>query len=249
LFALCTALAVRSRRSPFALVAADLAAAIKRPLPVLLLAAVFGGGVAAAELLVPPYWMHLGWSDLPALPMGVDEEGHNWIGAERPAVIVTEFSDYECPHCRRAHRNIRQMASRYPDAVRLVHRHQPLDDACNKALKKPFHRRACEFSRAVECAGEQERFWAMNDALFSIQDEVRASEVDLDALAVRLGLDRSRFKECLASQAPRRRIAADIADAERRGVEGTPTYFIAAQMFPGGFEESILAAAVKSAKR
>jgi protein-disulfide isomerase len=247
LFALCTALAVRSRRSPVALVAADLAAAIKRPLPVLAFAAVFGGGAAAAELLVPPYWIHLGWSDLPALPMGVDEKGH-WIGAERPLVIVTEFSDYECPHCRRAHRNIRQMAARYPDAVRLVHRHQPLDDACNKALKKPFHRRACEFSRAVECAGEQEMFWEMNDALFSIQDEVRASEVDLDALAVRIGLDRSRFKECLASEAPRRRIAADIADAERRGVEGTPTYFIGERMFPGGFEESVLAAAVKNAK-
>ena len=245
LFALCVALAVRTRRSPVALVAADLRAALGRPVPVLILVAIAGAAVAAAEIHVPPYWIHLGWSELPDLPTGVDAEGRNWIGAEKPTVVVTEFSDYECPHCRRAHRNIRQMAARYPDAVRLVHRHQPLDDACNPALKKPFHKRACELSRAVECAGAQGRFWEMNDAVFSIMDEVRASEVDLNELAVRIGLDRSVFQECLASAAPRRKIAADIADAERRGVEGTPTYFIGAQMFPGGFEESILAAAVR----
>jgi protein-disulfide isomerase/uncharacterized membrane protein len=249
LFGLCAALAVRTRRSPIALVAADLKAVLGRPVPAVVLAAVFGGGVAAAELIVPPYWIHLGWSELPDLPAGVDAEGHNWIGAEKPTVIVTEFSDYECPHCRRAHRNIRQMAARYPDAVRLVHRHQPLDDACNGSLKKPFHRRACEFSRAAECAGAQGRFWAMNDALFSVQDEVGAAGVDLDELAVRIGLDRSVFRECLGSAAPRRKIVADIAEAERRGVEGTPTYFLGEQMFPGGFEESILAAAVKARSR
>jgi protein-disulfide isomerase len=248
MFGLSAALAVRSRRSPLALVAADLSAAVGRPIPVLALAAIFGGAAAAAEALVPPYWVHLGWSDLPDLPVGVDEKGHYWIGAERPRVIVTEFSDYECPHCRRAHRNMRQITARYAGSVRLVHRHQPLDDACNPALAKPFHRRACEFSRAVECAGAQGAFWAMNDALFSVQDEMSAPEVEIDRLAVGIGLDRSKFRECLASEAPRRKIAADIADAERRHVSGTPTYFIGAQAFPGGFPESILAAAVKNAK-
>jgi protein-disulfide isomerase len=249
LFVLCAVLAVRSHRSPVALVAADLKAALGRPLPVLVLVAVAGAAVAAAELLVPAYWIHLGWGELPDLPTGVDAEGHNWIGAEKPTVVVTEFSDYECPHCRRAHRNIRQMAARYADSVRLVHRHQPLDNACNGALKKPFHKRACEFSRAAECAGAQGKFWAMNDALFAIQDDVSAAGVDLNELAVRIGLDRSVFQECLASEAPRRKITADIADAERRGVEGTPTYFIGEQIFPGGFEESILAAAVKARRK
>ncbi|MCK9459001.1 MAG: thioredoxin domain-containing protein [Proteobacteria bacterium] len=250
LFAVATALAVKSGRSPVALVAADLAAALRRPAQALALVAIFGAGVAVAELLVPPYWVHLGWSDLPALPTGVDAEGHHWIGTEKPTVIVTEFSDYECPHCRRAHRNARQMAARYPDAVQLVHRHQPLDQACNPALAKPFHRRACEFARAAECAGEQGEFWAMNDALFSVQDQVRAADVELDRLAVGIGLDRSRFRECLDSEAPRRRIAADVADAKRRHVSGTPTFFIGAQAYPGGFPQEILDAAVEArAKR
>jgi protein-disulfide isomerase len=246
LFALCAALLVRNRRSPLAAAAADLTAALGRPAPVLVLAAALGGGVAAAEALVPPYWVHLGWSELPALPTGIDADGNHWIGAEEPAVVVTEFSDYECPHCRRAHRNIRQMAARYPEAVRLIHRHQPLDAACNRSLKRPFHLRACELSRAAECAGAQGRFWAMNDALFAVQDSVRAELVDLEELADRIGLDLAAFRECLGSEAPRRRIAADIAEAERKGVEGTPTFFIGAQPYPGGFPEPVLAAAVKA---
>jgi protein-disulfide isomerase len=248
LFGTVVALAVRSRRSPFALVTADLRAAVRRPLPIAAIAGIACAAIVAAELLVPAYWIHLGWRELPELPTGVDGKGHDWIGAEHPRIVVTEFSDYECPHCRRAHRNIRQMAARYADTVRLVHRHQPLDNACNPALSKPFHKRACEFSRAVECAGAQGKFWAMNDALFSIQDEVRAADVDLDDLAVQLGLERSKFEECLASDAPRRKIAADIADAERRGVQGTPTYFIGTAMFPGGFPEEILAMALQNAK-
>jgi protein-disulfide isomerase/uncharacterized membrane protein len=248
LFGLGIALVATSGRGPFALVAADLEAALRRPLGPLVLAAAAGAAIAAAELAVPPYWIHLGWRDLPELPTGVDGKGHYWIGAEDPLVTVLEFSDYECPHCRRAHRNMRQLAAKYRDSVRLVHRHQPLDDACNPSLAKPFHERACEFSRAAECAGDQGAFWAMNDALFAIQDSAPAAAVDLDSLAVQLGLDRSRFRECRSSQKADRRIAEDLEAAERLGVAGTPTYFIGSRAFPGGFAESILADAVLRAK-
>ncbi len=248
LFCLGVAIAIRSRRGPFALVVADLKAAVRAPLKILALAAVFGGGVAAAELLVPPYWIHLGWRNLPELPTGVDAEGHHWIGAQKPLVTVLEFSDYQCPHCRRAHKNIRQMAAKYADAVRLVHRHQPLDQACNRAVQHAFHERACEFSIAAECAGDQDKFWAMNDALFSLQDDVPAGDIDLNVVAVEIGLDRSRFLECLKSKKPLPHVERDIAEAARRGVEGTPTYFIGAQPYPGGFPEAILSAAVNGAK-
>jgi len=248
LFALGIALVVRGRRGAVALVIDDLKAAIAKPLPVLALAAVVGGAVVAAELLVPSYWIHLGWRELPELPNGTDADGHNWIGAKEPLVTVIEFSDYQCPHCRRAHRNTRQMAAKYADTVRLVHRHQPLDQACNRAVQHAFHERACEFSIAAECAGAQGRFWAMNDALFSLQDDMPASEIDLNTVAVEIGLDRSSFMECLRSKAPLSHIQKDIAEAERRGVTGTPTFFIGAQPYPGGFPEAILSATVSGAK-
>jgi protein-disulfide isomerase/uncharacterized membrane protein len=243
------ALVLRGGRGPAKLIADDARALLRRPVPVLLFVAAMGGGVAAAELLVPAYWVHLGWRDLPELPTGVDGDGHHWIGAEKPLVTVLEFSDYQCPHCRRAHRNIRQMAAKYADTVRLVHRHQPLDEACNASVQRAFHERACELSFAAECAGEQGKFWAMNDALFSLQDEVPAGEIDLNVVAVEIGLDRSRFMGCLRAKKPLPHIEKDIAEAERRRVVGTPTYFIGAQPYPGGFPESVLSAAVSHARK
>lgn len=48
--------------------------------------------------------------------------------------------------------------------VRLYHKHLPLDRKCYPLLKRDFHRFACHFARAAECAGEQDKFWEMNDA-------------------------------------------------------------------------------------
>jgi len=129
--------------------------------------------VALVQLVVPAYWHHPAWDDLPKLSTGVDDEGHNWIGAENPIITVMEFSDYECPHCRRAHKTVRAMLGNFKDTVRLVHRHQPLDQACNPEVKRAFHGRACEFSKAVECAAQQDAFWEMNDAVFTIQSKIK----------------------------------------------------------------------------
>ena len=76
---------------------------------------------------VPSYWKTPGWSDLPTLASGNDERGHHWIGAADPRLTIVEFSDYECPHCRAAHKAIRVLAARHPEQIRLVHRHLPLD--------------------------------------------------------------------------------------------------------------------------
>jgi protein-disulfide isomerase/uncharacterized membrane protein len=245
LFVLGALLVRRSEASPLALVAADLGALASRPV----MAGAFGlcaaVVVAALMLAVPPYWEHPAWRDLPVLPEGVDGVGHHWIGAKSPKVTVVEFSDYECPHCRRAHKEMRLLAARRPDDVRLVHRHFPLDRACNPQVKRKFHERACEFARAAECAGEQDRFWAMNDALFSLQEGGRAEDLDPELVAVQLGLDRSAFVDCMSGAKARARVDADVAEAAKRGVAGTPTYFVGEQAYPGGIPLSVLEDAIK----
>ncbi len=207
--------------------------------------------LAVAVLLgsVPPYWHHPGWDDLPDLPSGEQAGGGHWIGAEDPLVIVVEFSDYECPFCRRAHRNMRTMSAEYPGEVRLVHRQLALDQACNDALENPYHTRACEFARAAECAGEQGLFWEMNDALFSVQNWVRADDVDLELLAGQVGADFGELAACMRSRRSRRAVRRDIAAAHRKDVRGTPTFFIHAQPYPGGFPPGILRRAVEQARR
>lgn len=234
--------------NPLRAVVVDLTTLLPRLRLWLPLAAVIGGSVIALILWFPPYWHHVGWRDLPQLPTGQDKHGHHWIGAKNPLVTVVEFSDYECPYCRSAHKYARAQAAKYPDVVRLVHRHLPLDTACNSAVKRPFHQRACEFSKAVECAGRQGAFWQMNDAIFSIQVTVPAEDVDIDQLSVRLGLDRSKLKACMADPKAMTPIKRDLMSASKRQISGTPTFFIAAQPYPGALPEVALSKAVERAR-
>jgi protein-disulfide isomerase len=198
--------------------------------------------------MVPAYWVHIGLADLPDLPSGNDKDGDHWIGARSPIVQVTEFSDYQCPYCRKAYNNVRSWTSKYPDDVRLIHRQLPLDKSCNPDVKLDVHKRACEFAKAAECAAEQDLFWQMSDALFSVQDTVKITDVDVEVLAVRIGADRSVFAQCMESDRVMARIRKDMREASKRKIKGTPTFFVNSQPYKGGFPESVLKSAVEAAK-
>jgi protein-disulfide isomerase len=190
---------------------------------------------------VEPYWQHGGWKDLPTLPEGVDSKGLHWKGATQPLITIVEYSDYQCPYCRRAHRDTRILAGKFPNEIRLVHRHFPLDNACNTKMKRAFHEFACKFSRASACAADQDKFWEMNDALFSIQDTTKAADVNVETIAVELGLDRSKFLSCMSEKEVPGTILRDIAEGARLQIGGTPTYFINGQSFEGGVSEEVIA--------
>jgi uncharacterized membrane protein/protein-disulfide isomerase len=189
--------------------------------------------IALLIALVPPYWRTPGWSDLPKLDSGTEDGWMHWIGARDPEITIVEFSDYECPHCREAHKAVRLLVAEHRERIRLVHRHLPLGMACHPGLSKPFHKRACAFAEAAECAGLQDAFWEMNDALFSIQGTVKAIDVDLVHLAVRLGLDRSRFKKCLDGREVADRIALSIEAAMKKKLRGTPSFLVGEHVFLG----------------
>ncbi len=241
--------AVAARLNPVKAVIADARAAFPAPaiiVPLLLITAVSATAIAVA---IPPYWVHSGWAEVPELPTGVDENGHHWIGAKDALVTIIEFSDYQCPHCRRAHKETRLLAAKYPDTVRLVHRHLPLDKTCNKDIKQVFHARACEFSKAAECAAEQDAFWKMNDALFSIQESIAAADVVLEDLAVEIGLDRSRFNACMAAPKMPKKVLEDMATSRNLDVRGTPTFFVGPQDFAGYVPEIVIENAIERARK
>jgi protein-disulfide isomerase len=233
LLVVCIVARRQSRVRAVDLLALDVKALVARPAlaAILVLAGVVA--LAALQRQVPAYWKTPGWTELPKLDSGTDDQGHHWIGARAAKLTIVEFSDYECPHCRAAHKEIRVGAARHPDRIRLVHRHLPLDTACLPALQRPFHARACLFAEAAECAGLQGRFWEMNDALFSVQETVKTEDVDPMDLAVRLGLNRSDFKHCLSSHATAARVASDIKEAIARNLTGTPSFLVNDKLFLG----------------
>lgn len=227
-------LATRSARGQsVAFLGLDVKTAIARPRLMIPLALAGLVAIVLLEIYVPPYWRTPGWADLPNLTSGTDEHGHHWVGAEKPALTIIEFSDYECPHCRAAHKNMRLTAAKVADKVRLVHRHLPLDMACHPGLNRPFHARACLFAEAAECAGLQGHFWEMNDALFSMQERVRAKNLDPVDLAVRLGIDRAQFKRCLEEHEAAPRVQADLRESMERRLDGTPTFIVGEKVFLG----------------
>jgi protein-disulfide isomerase len=229
-----------TRTSLVGLVESDVKGLMTRP--ALFAALILAGTAALAALvgLVPSYWRTPGWSDLPKLATGRDENGHHWIGAQDPKVTIVEFSDYECPHCRAAHKATRALAAKHPDQIRLVHRHLPLDMACHPSIRRPFHKRACFFAEAAECAGRQGRFWEMNDAIYSIQETVKTETVDPLDLAVRLGLNRPDFKRCIENHETAERIAADAKEGVSHKLRGTPSFLIGERVFLGRIPEGEL---------
>ncbi len=198
----------------------------------------YGGALCAvavpAALLaaVPRYWVG------PAEPRGsaslasgADLERIPWIGAESPALTLVEFSDYQCPFCQRAERQVRALLEENPTTLRVVHRQFPLDPACNPAIPRPMHPRACALALAALCAGDQGAFWPMNDAIFAAEDKV---SLDLDELARRLGLDAASFSRCLGSEGARARLRRDIDAGIQLKVQATPTFLVGDEALPSG---------------
>jgi protein-disulfide isomerase len=140
--------------------------------------------------------------------------GHRMGPADAP-VVVTEFSDFQCPFCRRMHEMLTTAAAAHPGQVAVVYRHYPL----------AMHRQAMPAAIAAECAAEQGRFTAMHDILFEQQDSLGVTS--WWAFATKAGVpDSARFTRCLASPAPRAVIARDTAAGNAVHVTGTPTLII-----------------------
>lgn len=136
-------------------------------------------------------------------------------GAANAKVTVVEYSDMECPFCKRFHPTMQQLVDEYPDDVRWVYRHFPLEQLHSQAQKE---------AEATECAAEQGKFWEMTDLIYEITPS--NDGLDLDQLPVFAGQagvpNIQQFKECLESGKYTDKVEADLADATAAGGQGTP---------------------------
>ena len=109
-------------------------------------------------------------------------------GPDGAPVTLTEYGDYECPHCGAAYPIVQEVRRALGSELRFVFRHFPLSQA------HPHAQRAAE---AAEAAGAQGEFWGMHDLLFQNQDALEDS--DLLRYAVSLKLDEERFARELSA--------------------------------------------------
>jgi protein-disulfide isomerase len=198
--------------------------------------------LGAGWVAIPDYW-RVEVSDGPdGLRVGTTWEGHAWIGADDAKVEIVEYSDYQCPHCRRAHAEMRDLVRQRPGTVRLVHRHYPLDQACNPAISRPFHEYACLYARLAHCAGEQGRFWEANDYLFAHGQE--PDPISREDLAAFIGIDLEELRQCSNGAAVQRVVVADMAAGRGIGLRGTPTFVLDGKAYRGGIPPEVLEAAL-----
>lgn len=175
------------------------------------------------------------------IQMGHDKEGHQWVGYAEAPTVISEFTDYECPYCRQAHMMVRRLLSNHPGKIKVVHRHYPLDQACNSAITRPFHKRACELSKIAICAGRQGRFWEMNDFLFQHADEIRAKGLTADEIAKRLELNPDDFQCCMDDSTVLDEIKRDVAEGITHELKGTPAFLIDGTVYYGKIpDEAVL---------
>ena len=131
--------------------------------------------------------------------------------------IVVEYSDLECPFCKRFHSTMQQVVASYTGKVAWVYRHFPLDQLHSKARKE---------AEATECAAElggNEKFWAYTDRLMEVTPANNGLDLaELPKIAAYVGLDKAKFSACLDSGKYAAAIQASVQDAMAAGAQGTP---------------------------
>lgn len=148
----------------------------------------------------------------------VSSEDHI-LGNPDAAVKIVEFSDTECPFCKRFHSTMKQAIEEYGKngQVAWVYRHFPLDAIHPKARKE---------AEAAECANElggNDKFFAYLDRLFEVTPSNNGLDPgELPKIAEYVGLDAARFQSCLESGRYAQHVADDLADAQNSGGNGTP---------------------------
>ncbi|MFH1811225.1 MAG: thioredoxin domain-containing protein [Pseudomonadota bacterium] len=163
--------------------------------------------------------------------------------ADAPVTII-EFSDYQCPFCKRGYETAEQVLAKHADKVKLVFLPYPL----------PFHPWARPASIATHCAAQQkpEAHWALYDAYFKNQGDLTPENVQ-DKTLVYLdgsGLDMNAFKACFTDEASASHKAAVgfvdrmMEEGGKQGVDGTPAFFINGELLSGAqpveaFEQAI----------
>jgi protein-disulfide isomerase len=164
-----------------------------------------GGPVVEAPVTQQPQYTRY---DIPT-------ENSYALGPADAPITIVEFSDFECPFCRRWHAEVyKPLLAAYPGKIRLVYRNLPLTS---------IHPDALAAAEAAMCAGEQDVYWKYHDKLFSSESLGNGVYVQY---AQDLGLNMTTFKACLTDHKYQKAIEADSDFAINLGIRSTPTFFI-----------------------
>ncbi|HEX4152554.1 MAG TPA: DsbA family protein [Steroidobacteraceae bacterium] len=136
-------------------------------------------------------------------------------GSEHAPVTLIEYGDFECPSCKLAVQTPRLLLERFPNRLRFIFRHFPLEDA---------HPHALMAAEAAEAAAAQGSFWAMHDLLFAHQTHLKTE--DLRRYAADAGVDLARYTAEMDDHIYLQRVREHAQGGRRSHIRATPTFFV-----------------------
>lgn len=143
------------------------------------------------------------------------------LGNPNAKVKVVEYADFQCPFCEQWFTNVwPQLKKDYVDTGKIAFYFD----------NYPFLGQESNWaSEAAYCANDQGKFWDLHDYLYTHQGQENSgafSKANLEQFAATLGMDTSKFNNCLDTDQYSKQIASDLSDGQKAGVNGTPTVFI-----------------------
>jgi protein-disulfide isomerase/uncharacterized membrane protein len=199
---------------------------------------VFAIAVIGLWVFYPVYW------NLQVPPLsdktltGINGDGHPWIGAESPLLEITEFTDYQCFQCKKMHFYLRQLVAQYPDKIRLVHRHYPMDHIVNPIVKEPFHEGSGIMALIAISAARTNNFWPVNDYLFGVAGKKQT--IRIREVAEKVGLNYETLKQTMNDRQSQLELRRDIWQGNKLKITGTPAYVIDGMVYQGYIPPEII---------
>ena len=146
-------------------------------------------------------------------------------GNPNAAIVLLEYGDFECPHCRRAYPIIQKIQRHFKDDLCFVFRSFPLTQS---------HPHAEHAAEAAEAADQHGKFWEYHDRLYENQHAL--DDASLSIYADELGIPVEQFDEAIATGAFKDMVQQSFMSGVESGVNGTPSFFVNGSRYDGSWD-------------
>ena len=168
-----------------------------------------------------------------------------FLGSADAPLVLVEYSDFECPFCKRGLDTVNNLREKYGDKIRFIYKHLPLSFHDNAKI-------AAQYFEAIALQDGQKAY-RFHDLLFAEQTKLKRGEPFLQSIAKKSGADMAKLKRDLHSEKVLGRIEEDQKEAAKFGIQGTPGFLLNGIPVKGAypadhFNEKIVNRLVKEGK-
>jgi len=149
------------------------------------------------------------------IPLGL--QGDPSLGSANAPITIVEFSDFQCPYCKRFHDQVLPaLKKEYIDTglVRFVHKDLPL----------PFHEYAREAAISARCSTDQAQYWKIYGALFKAQDCFACKGIR--SITTNAGISQKQIETCKKQGSASRAVNSNLSESQLQGIRATPSFVI-----------------------